>query len=127
MALILAKQILEMFLLAGIGFLLYRSGKISQEGSKALGNILIYASLPAVIINGFLIERTPEHVWGILWSTVGAVVLAVLAGVLIWRSTQDCCSTSWITSPGISFPIRKGDAGSWFSRADLTLAASRFA
>lgn len=82
MALILAKQILEMFLLAGIGFLLYRSGKISQEGSKALGNILIYASLPAVIINGFLIERTPEHVWGILWSTVGAVVL-LLVSVLI--------------------------------------------
>ena len=43
------------------GFLLFRYGKISVEGSKTLGNILIYVSLPAVIINSFLIERTPEH------------------------------------------------------------------
>ena len=82
MVLILVKQMLQMFLLAGIGFLLFKSGKISLEGSKTLGNILIYASLPAVIINGFLVDRTPEHVMGILWSTVGALVL-LLVSVLI--------------------------------------------
>ena len=79
MVLILVKQILQMFLLAGIGFLLFKSGKITLEGSKILGNILIYASLPAVIINGFLVERTPEHMMGILWSTAGAFVLLVIS------------------------------------------------
>ena len=60
MAMILARQILQMFLLAAIGYALFKTGKISREGSKALGNILIYLALPAVIINGFLVERTPE-------------------------------------------------------------------
>ena len=72
MALILIRQILQMFLLAGIGFILFKTGKISQEGSKALGNILIYAALPAVIINSFLVERTPERVAGIFYSGIGA-------------------------------------------------------
>lgn len=82
MAILLAKQILQMFLLAGIGFLLFKSGKIGEQGSKALGNILIYVSLPAVIINGFMIERTQEHITGLLWSTAGALVL-LLISVLI--------------------------------------------
>lgn len=79
MVLILVKQILMMFLLAGVGFLLFKSKKISQEGSKTIGNILIYISLPAVIINGFLIERTPEHLSGILWSTAAAAILLLLS------------------------------------------------
>lgn len=79
MAIILIRQILQMFLLAGIGFILFKTGKISQEGSKALGNILIYAALPAVIINSFLVERTPEHVAGIFYSGIGAAVLILLA------------------------------------------------
>ena len=82
MVLVLAKQILEMFLLAGIGYLLFKTGKISGEGSRTLGNILIYVSLPAVIINGFLVERTPEHVSGILLSMAGALAL-ILVSVLI--------------------------------------------
>ena len=72
----------QMFLLAGVGFLLYKGGKITQEDSKTLGKILIYASLPAVIINGFRVERTAEHVSGILWSAAGALVL-LLVSVLI--------------------------------------------
>ncbi len=79
MVLILVKQILQMFLLAGVGFLLFKSKKISQEGSKTIGNILIYVSLPAVIINGFLIERTPEHISGMLWSTAAAALLLLLS------------------------------------------------
>ena len=36
-----------MFLLAGLGYALFKTGKVSQEGSKAIGNILIYLVLPA--------------------------------------------------------------------------------
>ncbi len=81
---ILARQILQMFLLAGLGFALFRAGKISQEGSKALGNILIYLALPSVIINGFLVERTAEHVTGILYSALAAAAL-LLISILISR------------------------------------------
>ncbi|MBO5517766.1 MAG: AEC family transporter [Firmicutes bacterium] len=79
MILILVKQILQMFLLAGIGYLLFKGGKISLEGSKTIGNILIYGSLPAVIINGFRIERTADHVSGLLWSAAAALVIVLLS------------------------------------------------
>ena len=73
MVLILVRQIAQMFLLAGIGYLLFKGHKISEEGSRALGNILIYASLPAVIVNGFQIERTPEHLLGMAYSAAAIV------------------------------------------------------
>ena len=82
---ILVRQILQMFLLAGLGYALFKTKKISQEGSKALGNILIYLALPAVIINGFLVERTAERVTGILVSAAVAAVLLILS-ILIARA-----------------------------------------
>lgn len=82
---ILVRQILQMFLLGGLGFCLYRGGKVSAEGSRALGNILIYLALPATIINGFLVERTEAHLLGILYSAAGAAVLLLLS-MLISRA-----------------------------------------
>ena len=79
MIMILVRQILQMFLLGGLGFALYKGKKITPEGSRTLGNILIYAALPAVIINGFLVERTDEHLWGILYSAVAAAILLLLS------------------------------------------------
>lgn len=83
--LILARQILQMFLLCALGFLLCKGNKVSQEGSRVLGNILIYLALPATIINGFLVERTPEHLLGILYSAAAAAVLLLLS-MLIARA-----------------------------------------
>lgn len=82
---ILAMQIIRMFVLAGLGYLLFRGGKISLEGGRALGNILIYLVLPAVIINGFLVERTPEHVMGLLYSA-GAAAVLLLVSILVSRA-----------------------------------------
>ena len=81
---ILVRQILQMFLLAGLGYALFRTKKITREGSKALGNILIYLALPAVIIQGFLAERTQERVAGLLISAGAAAVLLLLS-ILIAR------------------------------------------
>ena len=103
MVLVLAKQILEMFLLAGVGYLLFKAGKISGEGSRTLGNILIYVSLPAVIINGFLVERTPEHVSGILLSMAGALALilvSVLISHFIFRSNPIGAFAAAFSNPG---------------------------
>ena len=83
--LILVRQISQMFLLGGLGYLLFRSGKVTEEGSRALGNILIYLALPATIINGFLVERNAEHLLGILYSAIGAAAL-LLISMLISRA-----------------------------------------
>lgn len=83
--LILVRQILQMFALAGMGFLLFKSRRITLEGSKGLGNILIYLALPAVIIAGFRVDRTPEHLTGMLYSGIAAAVLLLLS-ILVSRA-----------------------------------------
>jgi len=80
--LLLIRQILQMFLLGGLGFALYKGKKITAEGSKALGNILIYLSLPSVIINGFLVERTADHLRGMLYSALAAALLLTLSAAV---------------------------------------------
>lgn len=77
-------QVITMMILALVGYLMFKAGKITQEGSKSLGNILIFLSLPCVIINSFLVERTPERVTGFGLSAVMAAVVLGLS-VLISR------------------------------------------
>ena len=70
-------QIVLMFLYLIIGYVLYRTGLITQEGSKALAHLLLYCVLPCVVLKSFCIE----------YSAKGAVELAVSiaagAGVLL--------------------------------------------
>ncbi|MCR5753846.1 MAG: AEC family transporter [Acetatifactor sp.] len=76
---IFLNQTVLMFLLAGIGYILYKRGKITKEGSKTIGNILINLVLPGVIIQSFLVERTAERVVGLALSAVLAAVILLLS------------------------------------------------
>ena len=92
-----------MFLLTGIGYLLFKTGKITQEGSRSLGNILIYLALPAVIINGFRVECTPEHMMGILYSAVAAAVLlpvSILIARMFFRKDAIAAFAGAFSNPG---------------------------
>lgn len=103
MMLILARQILQMFLLGGLGFLMFKGKKITREGSKTLGNILIYLALPAVIINGFLVERTQERLLGMLWSGIGAaalLLLSILVSRLFFRRDPIAAFAGAFSNPG---------------------------
>ena len=96
-------QVVIMFLLAGIGALMFRSGKISLEGSKSIGSILVNLSLPAVIINGFLVERTPERIMGLLLSALLATVtlaLAILAAWVCFRKDPMAQFAAAFSNPG---------------------------
>ena len=83
-AVILLKQVVMMFLLAGVGYALVKAGKISKEGSKSIGSILLTVSLPCVIVNGFLVERTPERLLGLAWSAGAAAVILALSMLIAW-------------------------------------------
>ena len=96
-------QVVIMFLLAGIGALMFRSGKISLEGSKSIGSILVNLSLSAVIINGFLVERTPERITGLLLSALLAAVtlaLAILAARICFRKDPMAQFAAAFSNPG---------------------------
>ena len=75
----LIAQTVTMFLLAGVGYCLFRTGKITPEGNKVLGNLLIHIALPCVIINSFIVERTTERMLGLLASALGAAVILTIS------------------------------------------------
>ena len=113
---ILFMQVLQMFLLVGLGFLLFRSGKISREGSKSVGNILIYLVLPCVIINSFRIDRTAEHIRGLLFSALLAALLlglSILVSRLIFRQDPIAHFASAFSNPGFfGIPLITATIGS---------------
>lgn len=81
---ILIRQVMSMFLLIIVGFVMFKKDKITMEGSKAFGNVLLYLSLPSVIIKSFLVEKTPEILSGIGWSALAAI-LSLLTAMLLSR------------------------------------------
>lgn len=102
-SLILLQQVLIMFLLAAVGFIAFRAGKISNEGSKTIGNLLIYISLPAVIVKGFMVERTEERMVGLLISMAAAAVtlgICVLVSRLCFRKDPIASFGAAFSNPG---------------------------
>ena len=97
--LILLQQVVIMFLLAGVGFVAFRAGKITPEGSKNIGNLLICVSLPAVIIKGFLVERTPQRVQDLFVSMLAAAAVLAICVLL----SRLCFPKDPIASFGAAF------------------------
>ena len=79
MTTLLIQQVLIMFLLAGIGYICFRTKKITMEGCRTISNILIYLSLPCVIMNSFLVEFSKEKLMGLVYSSLAAALVMVIS------------------------------------------------
>ncbi|MBQ6019040.1 MAG: AEC family transporter [Clostridia bacterium] len=100
---ILLKQILMMAILSACGFLLFKTKKITPEGSKTIANILIYISLPCVIVNSFLTQRTDEKCLGLAVSAGAAAVLlgvSMLVSRLAFRRDPIAAFACSFSNPG---------------------------
>ena len=82
MTTLLIQQVLIMFLLAAVGYICFRTKKISMEGCRTLSNILIYLSLPCVILNGFLVEFSKEKLMGLIYSSLAAFVVIIISIII---------------------------------------------
>jgi len=79
---LLIQQVLIMFILAGVGYVCFRTKKITMEGCKTLSNILIYLSLPCVIVNSFLVEYSTERLMGLIYSSLAAALVMTVSLVI---------------------------------------------
>ena len=86
-SILLAEQILKLFLILLLGFLLVKTGKLKASDSKCISVILVYLILPCVIINSFQIEYTPQVRNGLLY-TLAASVAAHMIFILIAAITR---------------------------------------
>ncbi len=84
LAFILLKQIVVMFLLMSIGYGLFKAKKITLQGNKELGVLLIYVILPSSIIKSYITDYSQEKLYGLYVSFLAAIA-ALAVSVIISR------------------------------------------
>ena len=88
-ATVVALQTVLMFLFMAVGYLLYKTKKITPEGSKTIANVLVYAILPAVIIKSFCKSPTGENMIALGVSALigfGAIAIAIIVSRLFFAN-----------------------------------------
>ena len=78
----LLHQIITMFIFMAIGFIMFKTKLISVEGTKTLGNVLLYACSICLIINSYNIESSPEKIRKVLISFLIAVIALIVSIVV---------------------------------------------
>lgn len=76
---LLFNQIVIMFILIGIGFIFYKIGFISNEGSKNIAKILLYLVVPIVIIKNFILEKTSENIEILIHASIISLIAMLIA------------------------------------------------
>ena len=71
---ILLQQTIIMFLLMMLGLLLSRRGMITEQGSRDLSNVLLYAVIPCVILRSYMSEFSTEKLRAMGLSALIAVI-----------------------------------------------------
>ncbi|MCD8014767.1 MAG: AEC family transporter [Lachnospiraceae bacterium] len=116
MALIVVQQTVVMFLLMAAGYLLFKGGKITVEGSKCIASALLYLVIPCVIVNTFLVEATPEKIRALLLSAgVSALILilaAVISRVAFPKAPVDDFAAAFSNAGFIGIPLVQSVLGS---------------
>lgn len=85
---VLLRQIAMMFLLMLIGWVLFKTKKVTENGSKELGNILIYAVMSCVVINAYMTEFSVERLKGLMLAfgiSALALGLAIVLSTLLFK------------------------------------------
>ena len=83
-SILLMKQILELFLMILMGYIIVKTGLLKDEDSKVISKIVLYLIIPCVIINAFQVEYTDDKVKGLFLALVASVLLQVLLLLIVW-------------------------------------------
>ena len=81
-AILLARQIVQLFLIMLCGFLVVRLGFLSSSDSRVLSVLCVYVILPCTIINAFQIDFSPEIAGNFLLAVCSALIIHVLLFVV---------------------------------------------
>ena len=73
LSLLLAEQILAMFLIMAVGFFIVKIGLFQESDGKVLSNLVVYICSPCVIVDSFQIEMTDDKIKGLLLAVIAAI------------------------------------------------------
>lgn len=82
-SLLLMNQIIQLFIMIFMGFIIVKAKLLKAEDSKILSVIVLYLVIPCVIINAFQVDYTPQTVKGFLIALAGSVMTQVILLIVV--------------------------------------------
>ena len=78
LSMLLAQQIVILFMYVAAGYVSVKVGLFKCEESKVISNLVVYICSPCMIISAFQIELTADKVQGLLLALVAAVFVHII-------------------------------------------------
>lgn len=111
-SILLMQQIVQLFLMIFMGYLIVKTGLVRDDDSKVLSKIILYLIVPCVIINAFQIDYTTDTVKGLLIAFAASVMTQVIllvvisvAGKLLHLNEVEVASVYYSNSGNLIVPI----------------------
>ena len=111
-SILLARQIAQLFLMIFMGFLIVKTGLLTDEDSKVLSKIVLYLVVPCVIVNAFQVDYTLQTVRGLLIALAASVLTQALllivvsvSGRLLHLNEVEVASIYYSNSGNLIVPI----------------------
>lgn len=82
-SLLLMNQIIQLFIMIFMGFIIVKAKLLKAKDSKILSVIVLYLIIPCVIINAFQVDYTPQTVKGLLIALAGSVMTQVILLIVV--------------------------------------------
>ena len=77
-SILLAEQIIAMFLTMAVGFGVVRAGLFKTEDSRIISNMVVYICNPCVVVHAFQIELTDDKIKGLMIAVGMSVIVHVI-------------------------------------------------
>lgn len=111
-SILLMQQIVQLFLMIFMGYLIVKTGLVRDDDSKVLSKIILYLIVPCVIINAFQVDYTTDTVKGLLIAFAASVLTQVVllivisaAGKLLHLNEVEIASVYYSNSGNLIVPI----------------------
>ena len=82
-SLLLMEQIIQLFLMIFMGFVIVKARLLKSEDSRVLSVIVLYLIVPCVIINAFQVDYTKDTVQGLLIALAASVLTQIVLLIVI--------------------------------------------
>lgn len=114
-AVVILRQIMIMFVYMVLGYLMFHHKLITREGSRSLANLLLYVSLPCVIVKSFCVQNTAEIRNQVLLSLLmGLAILLVsmaAAGLLFRKRPMENFAAAFSNAGFMGVPLIAATVG----------------
>lgn len=78
LSLLLMQQICQLFIMIFLGFMLVKTKTLSTQDSKVISKVILFVVSPCAILTSFMIEFTPDKLFGLGLALLGAIIVHII-------------------------------------------------